>query len=95
MNDRRLPILEAKLIAATRGREVLAIAEQAPTSKAAIPQVMDAFSVTEEQAAAILDAQFRVATAQGRAQLEEDIRAAKAQTADPGGDFSSDATSAG
>jgi DNA gyrase/topoisomerase IV subunit A len=77
-NVRRLRLLEAKLVAATRAHEVLTIAEQAPSSKAAVPQVMRAFALSEEQAVTVLDAQFRTVTRAAREQIEEDIRDLKA-----------------
>jgi DNA gyrase/topoisomerase IV subunit A len=77
-NVRRLRLLEAELIAATRAHEVITIAQRAPSSKVAVAQVMDAFSLSEEQAVAILDSQFRVTTSAARERIEEEIRALRA-----------------
>jgi DNA gyrase/topoisomerase IV subunit A len=77
-NIRRLQLLEAQLVAATRAQEVIAIAQQAPSSKVAVSQVMQVFSLSEDQAVVILDSQFRVVTMQAREQIEEEIRAVKA-----------------
>jgi DNA gyrase/topoisomerase IV subunit A len=77
-NVRQLQLLEAKLVAATRAHEVITIAQQATSSKAAVPQVMQAFSLSEDQAVAVLDSQFRVVTVQAREQIEKEIRALKA-----------------
>jgi DNA gyrase/topoisomerase IV subunit A len=76
-NARQLQVLEAKLVAATRAHEVIAIAQQAPSSKLAVPQVMQAFSLNEEQAAAVLDSQFRGVTVAAREQIEAEIRTLK------------------
>jgi DNA gyrase/topoisomerase IV subunit A len=73
-----LQLLEAKLVAATQAPQIVATAQRAATSKAAVPLVMKAFALTEEQAVTVLDSQFRVVTAQAREQIEEQIRALKA-----------------
>jgi DNA gyrase/topoisomerase IV subunit A len=74
----RLQLLEAKLVAATRAHDVVALAEQASTSESAVVQVMEAFSLTEEQAVVALDAQFRTVTSTAREQIEDEIRTLKA-----------------
>jgi DNA gyrase/topoisomerase IV subunit A len=71
-------VLEAKLMAATRGQEVVAIAQQAASARLAVPLIMAAFTVSEEQAAAILDSQFRIATTASREQIQEEIRTLRA-----------------
>jgi DNA gyrase/topoisomerase IV subunit A len=75
---RQIQLLEAMLVAATRAQEVIAITQEAPSSKVAIPQIMQAFSLNEEQSVAVLDSQFRVVTVQAREQIEEQIRVLKA-----------------
>jgi DNA gyrase/topoisomerase IV subunit A len=79
-NARQLQLLEGKLVAATRAQEVIAIAQQAPSSKEAVLQIRQAFSLSEDQAVAILDSQFRVVTVTARERIEEEIRALKAST---------------
>lgn len=74
----RLDLLEAQLLAATRAPEVAAVAQQAASPKAAVPLVMEAFAVTEEQAVTILDSPFSAVTASARAQIEEQIRTLRA-----------------
>jgi DNA gyrase/topoisomerase IV subunit A len=76
-NVRQVQLLEAKLVAATRAHEVVAIAQQALSSKLAVARVMQAFSLSEEQAAVVLDSQFRAVTVKAREQIEEEIRALK------------------
>jgi DNA gyrase/topoisomerase IV subunit A len=49
----RIQLLEAKLVAATRAHEVIALAEQASSSKSAVSEVMNAFSLTETQAVVV------------------------------------------
>ena len=70
-----LLLLRAELLAATRAPEVAAIAQAAATPKEAVQEIMRRFEVTEAQAVKIMDAQFRVATAQARERLENEIRA--------------------
>lgn len=72
---RHLQLLEAKLLASTRASEIIAIAQQAPTSKVAVTEVMQAFSLTLEQAVLVMDAQFRTVTVAAREQIEAEIRA--------------------
>ena len=74
----RIQLLEAKLVAATRAHEVIALAEQASSSKSAVSEVMNAFSLTEAQAVVVLDSQFRTVTSTAREQIEEEIRNLKA-----------------
>jgi DNA gyrase/topoisomerase IV subunit A len=75
---RQLQPLEARLVAATRAPEVVAIAQRAASPKAAVPQIMQAFSLSEEQAVLVLDSQFSAATAAVREQIEDEVRALKA-----------------
>ncbi|MEV6635010.1 hypothetical protein AB0M54_30105 [Actinoplanes sp. NPDC051470] len=81
---RQIQLLEAKLVAATRAHEVVTLAEQASTSKSAVPQVMETFSLTEEQAVVVLDSQFRAVTSTAREQIEEEIRTLKASVESKG-----------
>jgi DNA gyrase/topoisomerase IV subunit A len=74
----QIRLLEAKLVAATRAHEVVALVEQTSSSKSALLQVMEAFALTEEQAAVVLDSQFRAVTSAAREQIEDEIRALKA-----------------
>jgi len=60
-HDRSL--LEARLIAVTRAREVVEVAQRADSPKAAVPLIMAAFGLTEVQAAAVLDTPFSAVTA--------------------------------
>ncbi|MFI6072433.1 hypothetical protein ACIA5C_12675 [Actinoplanes sp. NPDC051343] len=76
-NVRQLRLLEAKLIAATRALDVITIAQHASSSEVAVAQVVEAFSLSEEQAVVILDSQFRDTTLAAREQIEEKIRALK------------------
>jgi DNA gyrase/topoisomerase IV subunit A len=76
-NARQLGLLEARLLAATRAAEVIAVAQQAATSKLAVPEVMRAFSLSEEQAVAVLDSPFAIVTVAARDKIEAEIRALK------------------
>jgi DNA gyrase/topoisomerase IV subunit A len=69
----RLQRLEAQLLAATRAQEIIDVASRAETSRAAVPEVMRALGITEEQAVLVLDTQFRVVTVASRRQLEQEI----------------------
>jgi DNA gyrase/topoisomerase IV subunit A len=71
----RLKRLEAELLAATRAHEIIAIVEREQSSKAAIPQIMQAFSLSEEQAVIVLDTRFGVVTLAAQRQIEQRIAA--------------------
>jgi DNA gyrase/topoisomerase IV subunit A len=75
----KLKLLEAEFLAATRGPEILGLAGDAPSSKAAIEQVMLSYSLDLEQAVKILDSPFRVATADNRERIRQEIDALKAR----------------
>jgi len=71
----RLKRLEAELLAATRVHEIIAIVEREQSSKVAIPQIMRAFSLSEEQAVIVLDTRFEAVTSAARRQIEQRIAA--------------------
>jgi DNA gyrase/topoisomerase IV subunit A len=77
-DSRRLRLLEAKLMVATRAAEIITITERAASPKDAVPLIMESFGVGVEQAVTILDSPFSAVTSSVRAAVEEEIRALKA-----------------
>ncbi|AGZ40078.1 hypothetical protein [Actinoplanes friuliensis] len=78
MSATELQLLEAKLLAATWASEIAAIAQQAPTAKAAVEELMTRYSLHVDQAVTIMDSPFRFVTADVRERLEAEIAVSKA-----------------